>query len=430
MQKSITEYYKLPENYLTFNISEQDDGRDRFFHLNKILCFGKSAAHETASVITGDNCISLSTDLNSIIDNLRLERYAASENRIFYKSFYIEFYYKIRPYLPDYFRHKLQKFSMRKWKKISFPHFPVDTTVEDIFESIIVQLLKYNNNKPIPFIWFWPEGKKGCLLMTHDIEEEAGLNFCPEMMDIDSSFDIKSSFQAVPEKRYKITAEDVKAFSVRGFEVLLHGLNHDGKLFSNKEIFLERIKKIHRYAERWKVNGFRSPIMYRNLDWYEYFNFKYDMSVPNNANIEPQKGGCCTVMPYKIANLLEIPLTTMQDHPLYYYLKDHTVSLWQRQVDIILKKYGLLSFSIHPDYTIPAKAKENYKRLLSYLAELRETSNLWNALPAEIYEWWTARNLMLLVNKNGKWEIEGDNTGKARIAYMKLENGNLVFTVE
>ena len=170
--------------------------------------------------------------------------------------------------------------------------------------------------------------------------------------------------------------------------------------------------------------------MYRNLNWYNLFEFKYDLSVPNNANIEPQKGGCCTVMPYKIFDLLEIPLTTMQDHPLYYYMNDFTINLWKRQSELILQKYGLLSFGVHPDYTIPANAKENYKRLLSYLAELKETRNLWNAKPAEIHSWWTARDNMELTNNNGSWEIKGDASGKARIAYMKLEGSKLVFELE
>ena len=430
MQKSIAEYYKLPENYLTFSIAEPDIGKDKFFHLNKVLCFGKSAHSEITSTVTGDNCISLSANLDGVIDNLRLEKYAASINKNFYKNTLIGLYYKMRTYIPDYLRHRLQKFSMRNWDKITFPHFPVDTTVEDIFESIFIRLLRYNDNKPIPFIWFWPEGKKGCLLMTHDVEEEAGFHFCSEMMDMDSSFNFTSSFQVVPEKRYKVTACDVKIFFDRGFEVLLHGLNHDGRLFSTKDIFLERIEKIHRYAEQWGSKGFRSPVMYRNLNWYEYFNFKYDMSVPNNANIEPQKGGCCTVMPYKIAGLLEIPLTTIQDHPLYYYLNDYTIKLWQLQAEIILKKYGLLSFSIHPDYTLNTKAKENYKRLLAYLAELRESHNLWHSLPGAINDWFTARDSMQLINREGRWEITGDKTGKARVAYMHLEGDELVYTVE
>ena len=37
--------------------------------------------------------------------------------------------------------------------------------------------------------------------------------------------------------------------------------------------------------------------MYRNQDWYDVFEFSYDMSVPNVAHLDPMRGGCCTVMP-------------------------------------------------------------------------------------------------------------------------------------
>ncbi len=38
--------------------------------------------------------------------------------------------------------------------------------------------------------------------------------------------------------------------------------------------------------------------MYREQRWFDAFEFSYDMSVPNAAHLEPQRGGCCTVMPY------------------------------------------------------------------------------------------------------------------------------------
>ena len=35
-------------------------------------------------------------------------------------------------------------------------------------------------------------------MMTHDVEGQAGLDFCDELMDIDDSFGIKSAFQLIP----------------------------------------------------------------------------------------------------------------------------------------------------------------------------------------------------------------------------------------
>jgi len=40
--------------------------------------------------------------------------------------------------------------------------------------------------------------------------------------------------------------------------------------------------------------------MYQNADWFQELNFSYDMSVPNVARLEAQRGGCCTVLPYAL----------------------------------------------------------------------------------------------------------------------------------
>ncbi|MFL4245770.1 hypothetical protein, partial [Escherichia coli] len=82
--------------------------------------------------------------------------------------------------------------------------------------------------------------------------------------------------------------------------------------------FLERAKEINRYAREFQCGGFRSGAMYREQQWYDAFEFSYDMSVPNVAHLEPQRGGCCTVMPYFIGKILELPLTTIQDYSLFH----------------------------------------------------------------------------------------------------------------
>ena len=57
-------------------------------------------------------------------------------------------------------------------------------------------------------------------------------------------------------------------------------------------------KKLIEYITKFDAHGFRAGVMYRNLDWYDAYEFSYDMSVPNVAHLEPQRGGCCTVMPF------------------------------------------------------------------------------------------------------------------------------------
>ena len=129
----------------------------------------------------------------------------------------------------------------------------------------------------------------------------------------------------------------------------MQGLCHDGNLFKSHDEFLRRATRINQYANRWSALGHRSPILYRNQDWYDAFDFSYDMSVPNVAHLDPQRGGCCTVMPYFINNVLELPVTTTQDYTLFNILKHYSIELWKTQTDLIMERHGLMSFIIHPD---------------------------------------------------------------------------------
>ena len=103
--------------------------------------------------------------------------------------------------------------------------------------------------------------------------------------------------------------------------------------------------------------------MYREQQWFEAFEFSYDMSVPNVAHLEPQRGGCCTVMPYFVGNLLELPLTTTQDYSLFHILGSYSTALWRQQIELIMARNGLVSFIAHPDYLCDDRAKGVYRRV-------------------------------------------------------------------
>ena len=107
--------------------------------------------------------------------------------------------------------------------------------------------------------------------------------------------------------------------------------------------------------------------MYRKQDWYDVFDFSYDMSVPNVAHLEPMRGGCCTVMPYFVGNIVELPLTLAQDYSLFHILDDYSIDLWKQQLALIRGQNGLMSFIVHPDYVIERRARRVYESLLDYL---------------------------------------------------------------
>jgi hypothetical protein len=372
-------------------------------------------------------------DPAQIVDNLRLERYVkkngANGGRMVDLPIVRKSYYAIREMLPVAVRKHLQKVYLGGWRKLPFPNWPLDFTVDTVHEELLRLWMEAKGVRRVPFVWFWPNGAPNAVIMTHDVETALGRDFTPELMRIDSSYKIRSSFQVIPEKRYEVPDEYVRNIRENGFEFNIHDLNHDGQLYQEHQLFLGRAKKINQYAKKFGATGFRAGVMYRNLDWYGAYEFSYDMSMPNVAHLEPQRGGCCTVFPYFAGKILEIPLTTCQDYSLFQILNDYSIGLWKMQIALLQKRYGLISFITHPDYLIDSRPRKVYESLLAYLQETIEREKLWMALPGEVDVWWRARNQMQLVQKDGNWAIEGPHSERAQVAFAVLDNGQLRYEV-
>jgi hypothetical protein len=437
--QAVLNRYRCPGEFLNFRLSEELSSDSGYFQFGPgTTCYGR-LSNGTQQAPLGDSlfdtlsCVSLDGtqivlpfDPNEVIDNLRLERYPNSKLRR-YEYALKKIYYWLRPFTNRSLRRYIQKRWAANWQKKEFPQWPVDTTVESICEKLLLLSLRASCADRIPFIWFWPDGARGCVAMTHDVETVAGRDFCVQLMDIDESHGIKASFQIVPEERYPVTPEFLSQLRDRGFEVCVQDLNHDGRLFDNREVFLRRVALINRYGREYGAKGYRSAVLYRKAEWYSDLAFSFDMSFANVAHLDPQPGGCCTVMPYFIGDMLELPLTTIQDYTLFHVLNERSIDLWKRQTGMVLAKNGLVSFIVHPDYITEAETQAVYKDLLAMLVELRSREALWFALPGEIDEWWRARNRMSLVNDNGSWRIVGEGAEHAVLAFAREVDGRLIY---
>ena len=381
------------------------------------LCAGGQIEH--------GRCV-LPFDPDEFVEDLRQERYVNSAGRqSTLRRLGKAAYYAVRPMIPFALRSYLKRVALRGWKDNAFPSWPVDRTVDATLEKLLVMSMQAQGTSEIPFIWFWPRGYSGCVVITHDVETKAGLDFCSSLMDLNDKYGIKSSFEIVPQDRYAVPAGLLQKMRERNFEINVHDWNHDGQLFSERTRFLERAKKINDVAEQWGALGFRSGALYRNLEWYDAFTFEYDLSVPNVGHLDPQPGGCCTFMPYFIGNILEIPLTAAQDYMLFHLLNDYSIELWKRQLSTILGHNGMASFIIHPDYVIEPTARAVYAELLEHLSSLNAQKDLWIVPPGMVNRWWRNRSQMTLVKQGGQWEIEGPGREEACVAYAVREGTNI-----
>lgn len=444
-QVAFRDYFCCPQQFAAIQPQGGLSADAGYFRFGGAICYGRRSGNDPirratdgltdlmTAVTCGPEGVGLPFDLAEVLRNLREERYPQDPQpyleRITGSGALRHFYYFVRPVLPVGVRRHIQKIRLGDWRRILFPAWPVDVTVEALMESVMALVLK-NRGGEVPFIWFWPDAAKSAVIVTHDVEGAHGGAFCDTLMTLDDSFGIKSSFQIVPEGRRTLSAGMVDRIRQRGFEVNIHDLNHDGHLFDNRAQFLERAARINAHAQRLRCNGFRTGAMYRELQWFDSLAFSYDMSVPNAAHLEPQRGGCCTVMPYFLGKMVELPLTTVQDYSLFHILGDYTIGLWQQQTELIMARHGLITVLTHPDYLVEDRARAVYADLLAYLQKLRSERCLWMALPADVDHWWRSRHRMTLVPEGRTWRIEGPQSQRATLAFARLEGDRVVYRLE
>lgn len=442
----LSDYYRVPDEGLARVCAPPLSGEDGFFLFGPdVICYGKSATGVSPEIENAgrfdasrnanlkNSEVHLPFNPVQVVENLLRERYVkqrpAKNGRMVDLPIVRSTYYAVRELLPVSIRKHLQKFYLGDWSRLLFPRWPVDFTVDTLHERILRLSMQANGIQRMPFIWFWPNGAPNALIVTHDVETAAGRDFTRELIDLDEAHGIRASFQVIPEKRYEVPDEYVALIRSRGFEFNIHDLNHDGQLYQERQLFLQRSKKINSYVKKFATNGFRAGVMYRNLDWYDAYEMSYDMSMPNVAHLEPQRGGCCTVFPYFVGKILEIPLTTCQDYSLFQILNDYSIDLWKQQLALLRKRNGLMSFIAHPDYLIDASARKVYESLLQYLQQMVQREKIWMALPGEVDRWWRARSQMHLVQVDGRWTVEGPQSDQAKVAFAVLDGDNLRYEV-
>ena len=220
MNKTLLDYFRCPDNVVDFTRVTDlsaDEGFFRFGH--DTICYGRHSGDSPSKEIThrlidasgavrfDREGVRLPFDFSHVVDNLRHERYGPGSRNgarnIIPGTVFRQIYYFLRPILGVGVRKYLQRMHLKGWEQLPFPRWPVDFTVDLLMERALALVLKSRRLERIPFIWFWPDGAPGCVIMTHDVEDVVGRDFCDQLMDIDDSFGIKSSFQIVPEVRYE-----------------------------------------------------------------------------------------------------------------------------------------------------------------------------------------------------------------------------------
>jgi uncharacterized protein len=298
-------------------------------------------------------------------------------------------YYRVKPFIPRPLRTALRRSLARRLEERVRHVWPI-----------------MPGSQYAPAGWQgWPEGKKFAVVLTHDVEGSAGLRQCHRLMDLELKLGFRSSFNFIPEGSYAVSSELRIQLGQQGFEVGVHDLNHDGRLFQTRQDFAAKAKQINHYLHEWNASGFRSGFMLHNLDWLHDLEIQYDASTFDTDPFEPQPEGRHTIFPFWVSRpatytypkttryegYVELPYTLPQDSTLFLLLGETSIDIWSRKIDWIAAHGGMVLLNTHPDYMAvnglspgaweyPASF---YEELLQYIVT-RHSESYWHALPAQV----------------------------------------------
>jgi hypothetical protein len=295
-----------------------------------------------------------------------------------------QIYYRLKPYIPWRIRMGARRMLAQRQRLIHSDTWPINEAAGKTPEG-----------------WRgWPDGRKFAIVLTHDIEGASGFKKYPALMQLEKSLGFRSSFNFIPEGEYRVSHGQIAELRQNGFEVGVHDLRHDGKLFWHRGDFSESARSINGYVRSWDARGFRSGFMLHDRACLNELEIEYDASTFDTDPFEPQPEGVHTIFPFWITRptgggYVELPYTLPQDSTMFFVLNEATVDIWKRKLDWIAQRGGMALLNVHPDYVNfdkgPGKpweySAELYREFLRYASQ-KYGGQYWQALPHEVATWY------------------------------------------
>jgi|SRR5215218_524637 len=345
------------------------------------------------------------------------ERYAERDEG---QSAVMRAYYLLKPLMPRRLQIAMRRRHAARRAHTEFPAWPNESLLIEYEHARLRRELEASGAERVPFVGYWPEGKQFASIISHDVEGPDGIANIPRVLEIErrhglvSCWNFCGEWYDIPEGTFEMVRE-------AGCEVGLHGVLHDGKLFRDRQSFESNLPKIHHYLREWGAVGFRSPATHRNAEWMHELGCLYDGSFPDTDPFEPQAGGCCSILPFFLDDLVELPITLVQDHTLWEILDEESIDRWKEKSEWLAANHGLVQLLVHPDYLLSDDRLALYDAFLEYLAALNRRSDGWHALPREVAEWWRDRAaLECATDENGEVEVVGSPAAsRATVAWAQ-----------
>jgi peptidoglycan/xylan/chitin deacetylase (PgdA/CDA1 family) len=286
--------------------------------------------------------------------------------------------------IPAYLRRHFKRlyYLLLKGSDTGFPSWPVEKSLE-----LVRFVLARSQNKKNKISW--PENKKFALALTHDVDSKKGISNIDRLLEVEKSYNVTSTWFIVSRQLFRNTNFIDRLMNER-HEIGLHGIRHS---YTDTDGIRQDLLNSEDIFRRFNIKGFRAPFLTRSAKLFRALKglFHYDSSVPDAALLSPQpyRTGSCCIFPYKVAGLLELPITLPLDSSLIFlgYRDMRILDLWMRKIEWIRQVGGIAVLDTHPEPHFSG-SKEMVRLYDKFLNRLLKDDSAWVVNLSEIAKFW------------------------------------------
>jgi len=256
---------------------------------------------------------------------------------------------------------RVQRRRVQRWA--AFPRWPLDLSADYVADL--------RGAAPSPFA-----GGPTPVLLSHDIDTAEGLkNLIPHFLPLEESAGARSANYVVP-CGWPIDHALLEEAAARGHEIGIHGYDHSNKTpFASDAERKLRIEAARPLVQRYGITGYRAPSLVRTKALLRDLEglYRYDASIPTSGGLFPvPNNGCASARPFRIGNLIEIPLSLPRDGSLRFlgHDPDDILEIWKQCAQTIAASGGVVSLLTHCEDRFSGNEAmlSAYRRFLDYLA--------------------------------------------------------------
>jgi hypothetical protein len=279
------------------------------------------------------------------------------------------------------------RFESHSRMRPTFPRWPCETALIGYWRRWLSDALAELRLSDGWHMAFWPEGAQCSIVLTHDICNATDLAQVEEICDIEELLGFRSAWY-LPVEDIQVDWQRIHEFQARGFEFGIRGIGSNQKIPGDGKDLRKLKPRQERAIRDHDCHGFRAPSLFRDVSWIGGLDFDFDASFCDTDPFDARPGGTCSVFPFFIGKLVELPITLGRDHTLIQLLRRNPLSTWSLKAHWLANAGAMIHLATEPRYLSIASYGGAYKNLLTEFSDLKA----WHALPSAVASWWRLRD--------------------------------------